>query len=65
VLFKQALAGSPSNGTAIFGLAEAYRGSGQTALALKSYRRYVRSLPFGPDAGSARFQIQSLQGKRR
>jgi predicted Zn finger-like uncharacterized protein len=65
VLFKQALAGSPSNGTAIFGLAEAYRGSGQTALALKSYRHYVRILPFGPDAGSARFQIQSLQGKRR
>jgi predicted Zn finger-like uncharacterized protein len=65
VLFKQALAGSPSNGTALFGLAEAYRGSGQTSLALKSYRRYVRSLPFGPDAGSARFQIQSLQGKRR
>jgi predicted Zn finger-like uncharacterized protein len=64
-LFKQALVGSPSNGTALFGLAEAYQGSGQTALALKSYRRYVRSLPFGPDAGSARFQIQSLQGKRR
>jgi tetratricopeptide (TPR) repeat protein len=64
-LFKQALAGSPSNGTAIFGLAEAYRGSDRPRLALQSYRRYIQILPFGPDAGSARFQIRTLESKRR
>ena len=64
-LFKRALAGNPSNGTALFGLAEAYRGGGQPGLALQSYRRYVEILPFGPDAGSSRFQIRTLESKRR
>lgn len=64
VHFKQALAGNPSNGTALFGLAEAYRETGQKALALKAYRHYVQLLPSGPDAGSARLQIRLLQGKR-
>jgi hypothetical protein len=62
--FKQALAGNPSNGTALFGLAEAYRETGQKALALKSYRRYIQLLPSGPDAGSARLQIRLLESKR-
>jgi Flp pilus assembly protein TadD len=64
-LFKRALAGSPSNGTALFGLAEAYRGSGQASQALQSYRRYIQILPLGPDAGSARFQVRTLESKRR
>jgi len=64
-LFKRALAGSPSNGTALFGLAEAYRASGQANPALQSYRRYVQILPLGPDAGSARFQIRTLESKKR
>jgi predicted Zn finger-like uncharacterized protein len=63
-LFKQALAGNPSNGTALFGLAEAYRESGQKAPALKCYRRYIQILPSGPDAGSARLQIKLLEGKK-
>jgi hypothetical protein len=64
VHFKQALAGNPSNGTALFGLAEAYRETGQKAAALKAYRHYVQILPSGPDAGSARLQIRLLEGKR-
>lgn len=64
VHFRQALSGNPSNGTALFGLAEAYRESGQKAAALKVYRRYVQLLPSGPDAGSARLQIRLLEGKR-
>ncbi len=64
VHFKQALAGSPSNGTALFGLAEAYRETGQKGPALKAYRRYIQLLPSGPDAGSARLQIRLLEGKR-
>ena len=63
-LFKQALVGNPSNGTALFGLAEAYRETGQKAAALKCYRRYVQILPSGPDAGAARLQIRLLEGKR-
>jgi predicted Zn finger-like uncharacterized protein len=63
-LFKQALAGNPSNGTALFGLAEAYRETGQKAQALKCYRRYIQILPSGPDAGSARLQIRLLESKR-
>jgi tetratricopeptide (TPR) repeat protein len=64
-LFKQALAGNPSNGTALFGLGEAYRESGQKAAALKAYRRYVQILPSGPDAGRARLQIRQLEGKAK
>jgi predicted Zn finger-like uncharacterized protein len=64
-LFKQALTGSPLNGTALFGLAEAYRESGLKSAALKAYRRYVQLLPSGPDAGSARLQIRLLEGKSK
>jgi predicted Zn finger-like uncharacterized protein len=63
-LFRQELAQSPINGTALFGLAEAYRGAGKNQQALKTYRRYVDILPFGPDVGSARFQIRSLEAKK-
>lgn len=63
--FKQALVGNPSNGTALFGLAEAYRESGQKALALKCYRRYVQLLPSGPDAGQSRLQIRLLEKNMR
>jgi hypothetical protein len=59
-LFRRELAQSPINGTALFGLAEAYRGAGDKPAALKAYRRYLAILPFGPCAGSARFQIRSL-----
>jgi hypothetical protein len=59
--FKEALGEKPGNGTALFGLAEAYRGARKTAHALQTYRRYVKGLPFGPDAGSARFHIRTLE----
>ncbi len=59
--FKQALGAKPGNGTALFGLAEAYRGAGRLTLALQTYKRYVKGLPFGPDAGSARFHIRTLE----
>jgi predicted Zn finger-like uncharacterized protein len=64
-LFKRALASNPSNGTALFGLAEAYQSNGQIALALHTYRRYVETLPSGPDAASARTQIRVLENKKR
>jgi predicted Zn finger-like uncharacterized protein len=59
--FKEALSEKPGNGTALFGLAEAYRGAGRATHALQTYRRYVKGLPFGPDAGSARFHIRTLE----
>lgn len=64
-LFKRALASNHSNSTALFGLAEAYQSSGQIALALQTYRRYVETLPSGPDAASARTQIRILENKKR
>ena len=65
VLFKRALASNPNNGTALFGLAEAYRTANQTAPALQAYRRYIELLPSGPDAGSARHSIRVLESKKR
>jgi len=62
--FKQALIENSVNRTAIFGLAEAYRGNGQKVHALRTYRRYITVAPFGPDAGSARFHIRTLEKKR-
>ena len=64
-LFKRALASSPNNGTALFGLAEAYRTGNQHPAALQAYRRYIELLPSGPAAGSARFQIRTLESKKR
>jgi hypothetical protein len=64
-LFKQALTSNPTNGTALFGLAQAYRSAGQTAPALQAYRRYVALLPSGPDAGSALHNIRVLESKKR
>jgi predicted Zn finger-like uncharacterized protein len=64
-LFRKELAKSPINGTALFGLAEAYRGAGQKQLAAYAYRRYIAIMPFGPDVGSARHQIRSLEGRVR
>ena len=65
VLFKRALVGSPSNGTALFGLAEAHRASGQKMAALLTYRRYVEAFPAGPNAIAARTQVRLLEGKKR
>jgi len=62
-LFKQAIAGNPRNGTAQFGLAEAYRESGRKSAALRNYRRYLHMIPHGPDASSARLQIRLLEKK--
>ena len=64
-LFKRALASSPTNGTALFGLAEAYRTGKQTASALQTYHRYLDTLPSGPDAASARAQIRILESRKR
>ena len=63
-LFKRSLAGGPANGTALFGLAEAYRGSGQKMLALQTFRRYVEAFPTGPNAIAARTQVRLLEGKK-
>jgi predicted Zn finger-like uncharacterized protein len=63
-LFKEALAERPTNGTALFGLAEAYRGAGQKAHALQTYRRYVKGLPWGPDAHAARAHIRALESQK-
>jgi predicted Zn finger-like uncharacterized protein len=62
--FKQALIENSVNRTAIFGLAEAYRGNGEKLHALRTYRRYINVAPFGPDAGSARYHIRTLEKKR-
>jgi predicted Zn finger-like uncharacterized protein len=64
-LFKQALAGAPTNGTALYGLAEAHRESGHKTSALRAYRRYLQILPHGPDASSARSRLRTLEGKSR
>jgi tetratricopeptide (TPR) repeat protein len=63
-LFKRALAQNPENETALFGLAEAYRGTRQKQQALQAYRHYIDVLPLGPDARSARFQIRILESKK-
>jgi Flp pilus assembly protein TadD len=64
-LFHKELSRSPINGTALFGLAEAYRSSGRRQHALDAYRRYVAILPHGPNVGSARFHIRNLEAKMR
>jgi len=64
-LFKQALAGAPTNGTALYGLAEAHRESGHKTAALRAYRRYLQILPHGPDASSARTRLRALEGKAK
>jgi TolA-binding protein len=64
-LFKQAIAGNPRNGTALFGLAEAYRESKNRKSALKAYQRYIAVMPSGPNAGEARLQIRLLEGKSK
>lgn len=64
-LFRRTLVERPSNGTAIFGLAESYRSMGFRAAALRTYRRYVEVLPKGPDAGRARAHIRALEAKKR
>jgi predicted Zn finger-like uncharacterized protein len=64
-LFKRAIVGDPNNPSAIFGLAEAYRSSGQKTEALIIYRRYVNVAPTGPDAAAARLHIRQLGGKKR
>jgi predicted Zn finger-like uncharacterized protein len=64
-LFKEALAERPTNGTALFGLAEAYRGAGQKSHAVQAYRRYVKGLPWGPDAHAARTHIRTLESQKR
>lgn len=64
VEFKRALVENSVNRTAIFGLAEAYRGVGERAQALRTYRRYLTVAPFGPDAGSARHHLRTLEKRR-
>jgi predicted Zn finger-like uncharacterized protein len=63
-LFKRAIASNPNNGTAIFGLAEAYRSNGQKVHALLIYRRYLNTMPNGPDAKAANQQVRLLEGKK-
>jgi predicted Zn finger-like uncharacterized protein len=64
VLFKRALLASPSNGTALFGLAEAYQATGQKKPALRTYRHYLQILPTGPSSIPARAHIRALESKR-
>ena len=63
--FRLALMTNPPNGTALFGLAEGYRASGQHAAALRTYRRYLELMPNGPDAAQARAHIRALESKGR
>jgi hypothetical protein len=63
--FRLALMTNPPNGTALFGLAESYRASGQHAAALRAYRRYVELMPNGPDAAQTRAHLRALEGKGR
>ncbi len=63
--FRLALMSNPPNGTALFGLAEGYRASGQHAAALRTYRRYVELMPDGPEATQARTHIRALESKGR
>lgn len=64
-LFKRAIQGDPDNATAIFGLAEAYRGSNQKTQAVIIYKRYLQVAPSGPDSGTARAQIRLLESKKQ
>jgi hypothetical protein len=61
--FRLALMSNPPNGTALFGLAEGYRLSGQHAGALRTYRRYVELMPNGPDGAQARAHLRALESK--
>jgi hypothetical protein len=61
--FRLALISNPPNGTALFGLAEGYRLSGQHAGALRTYRRYVELMPNGPDGAQARAHLRALENK--
>ncbi len=53
------LPGAPPE--AQFGLAEAYRFSGQKAQAIKAYERYLLLAPAGPDAAVAKNALEALQ----
>jgi predicted Zn finger-like uncharacterized protein len=61
--FKRALAGAPTFGPALFGLAEAYRLEGQPAPAITAYKRYLEASPNGSDAPAARRQIRELESQ--
>ena len=61
--FKRALAGTPSFGPALFGLAEAYRLEGEPAPAIAAYKRYLEASPSGTDAPAARRQIRELESQ--
>ena len=63
--FRLALMSNPPNGTALFGLAEGYRASGQHTAALRTYRRYMDLMPNGPEAMQARAHIRALESKGR
>ena len=63
--FRLALMSNPPNGTALFGLAEGYRASGQHTAALRTYRRYMDLMPNGPEAMQARAHIRALVSKGR
>jgi hypothetical protein len=63
--FRLALMSNPPNGTALFGLAEGYRASGQHTAALRTYQRYVELMPDGPEVTQARAHIRVLESKGR
>ena len=61
--FKRALAGAPTFGPALFGLAEAYRLEGEPGPAIAAYKRYLEASPGGSDAPAARRQIRELESQ--
>jgi tetratricopeptide (TPR) repeat protein len=59
--FEAALQLSPDDADALLGLAEAYRGQGRDADALRRYERYLEKHPDGDEAAVARNAIQELK----
>ena len=59
--FEAALKLSPDDADALLGVAEAYRGQGRDADALRHYERYLEKHPDGDEAAVARNAIQELK----
>jgi predicted Zn finger-like uncharacterized protein len=58
---QEALRLSPTQGDALMGLAEVYKGKGRKAEAIQLYERYLAAYPTGDDAAVARNAINQLK----
>jgi tetratricopeptide (TPR) repeat protein len=59
--FRRSLDRSPRYADALYGVAEAYERSSQTAQALEAYKRYLEVHPNGRKAEMARRKIERLR----